>query len=82
MAVLLGSIGASNKIVIDKFNYFGELPDENYNGKVIYYKNDKLYYATVYVDLFHKRIYFDKQPKGAKVYKGLYEQLYKFIFKK
>lgn len=82
MAVLLGGIGSPNKIVIDKFNYFGELPNENYNGKVLYYRNDKLYYATAYVDFFHKRIYLDKQPKGAKVYKGLQEELYKFIFKK
>lgn len=68
-----------SKIKIDKLNYFPELQEnQDYNSKVLYYRNDKLYFAHVYVCFFNKEIFLSKQPKECKVYKGLIYELNKY----
>lgn len=63
-------------IQIVQLNYFSSLQSNNdYNGKVLYSKNGKLYLAHVYVDFFNKSIYNAKQPKECKVLGGLFNVL-------
>lgn len=64
------------KITIEKLNYFSSLQNnQDYNSKVLYYKNNKLYIAHVYVDFFNRSIYESKQPKECKVLSGLMSEL-------
>jgi hypothetical protein len=64
------------KITIEKLNYFSSLQNnQDYNSKVLYYKNNKLYIAHVFVDFFNRSIYESKQPKEGKVLSGLMSEL-------
>ena len=82
MAVYIGATKDSNKIVIEKVNYFGENEVMGkYNSKVIYRKGGKLAIAVFQQDTFNHDIYFPKkQPKDHKVHRGLYEALYDAVF--
>ena len=72
-----------NKIIIEKLNYFSSLQNnQDYNSKVLYYKNNKLYIAHVYVDFFNRSIYESKQPKECKVLQGLMTELNQWAIKR
>ena len=58
-------------ITIETLNYFGDLDSADYNAKVLYRKNGKLYLANIYLDFFWKKVCFPKQPKECKVLVGL-----------
>lgn len=62
-----------SKIEIVTLNYFSELNDNDFNGKVIYKKYGKTYLAHIYVDFFQKQIYCMKkyQNQETKVLSGL-----------
>ncbi len=65
-------------IVIQKINYFAELArtEHNYNGKLMYYYNNKLLHCLVDIDFFNKVIYISKnQFKECKVIQSLYSLL-------
>jgi len=70
---------AKNKILIEKINYFGceQTGSQDWNAKVIYYRNNKIFHAMIYVDYFNKDIYINKkiQTKECKVYSGLLNSL-------
>jgi hypothetical protein len=57
-------------IKIEQVNYFGDTKDCNFNAKVLYFKNNKLNLAHIYIDFFNKSVYIPKQPKECKVLKG------------
>ncbi len=60
----------TEKITIEQVNYFGISSDRNFNAKVLYRKNSKLYLAHVWIDFFHKRVLIPKQPKECKILAG------------
>lgn len=60
-------------IKIEQLNYFGDIEDCNFNAKVLYYKNNKLNLAHIYIDFFNKSVYIPKQPKECKILKGFCE---------
>ena len=65
-----------NSIEIIAINQFSELNNSDWNAKVTYTKNGKMYVACVYANSFWKRIeYPTKQQKGGKVLKGLHEAI-------
>ena len=75
MSVFIGAT-KSNKIIIEKINYFGkETESDEYNAKVLYKKGNKLYLAIVWIDYFWKRVYIPKQRKYEKALVGLEEAL-------
>jgi hypothetical protein len=61
---------ATQKINIEQVNYFGHSSDRNFNAKVLYRKNGKLFLAHIDIDFFNKRVYIPKQPKECKVLSG------------
>ena len=69
----LKSILNEAPITIDRVNYFSELGDygNDYNAKVLYRKDSKLYLAHVFIDFFNKRVQKSKQPREGKVLAGL-----------
>lgn len=71
---------SKSNITISKLNYFGESTNSNdFNAKVLYYKNGKLRLAHVWVDFFNKHVYISKeQPKECKVLNGLESALNQF----
>jgi len=60
----------TSKITIDTLNYFGNIEGNNFNAKVLYTKNEKLYLAHVDIDFFNRRVYIPKQAKECKVLAG------------
>lgn len=60
----------NQKIKIEAINYFGNDDSRNFNAKVLYRKDDKLYLAHVYIDFFNKKVYVPKQSKECKILKG------------
>jgi hypothetical protein len=71
----------ASKIKIEKITYFGydETGSDNWNAKVLYFKDKKLYHAMIDIDFFSKKIYIPKniQSKDCKVYSGLEDALLK-----
>lgn len=67
----------TTNITIESFHYFGHDNTRDFNSKVLYRKNGKLYLAHVYVCFFNKAVYFPRQPKEGKVLKGLHEAIMK-----
>ena len=69
------------KIKIEKINYFGEANtcSIDYNAKVIYTYNDKMYHAMIYIDYFNKKIYINKkiQNRECNIKPGLLIELNK-----
>ena len=59
-------------ITIEEFNYFpGKTYSDDFNAKVLYRKNGKLYLAHVYVDFFNEHVHISlNQPKECKVLNG------------
>lgn len=74
----------SNKIKIEKINYFGndETGSQDWNAKVLYSRNGKLHHAMIDVDFGLKEIFLNKkiQAPECKVYAGLLEALRKFNY--
>jgi hypothetical protein len=68
-------------IIIDKVNYFGNSSDRNYNAKVLYHRNGKLFLAHIDIDFFNKQVYIPKQPKECKVLTGFYKAIQEHQFK-
>ena len=62
-------------ITIENLNYLGNDFDRNFNAKVLYRKNGKLYLAHVYIDFFNKRVHIPKQPKECKILKGFQDAI-------
>ena len=60
----------TQKITIETLNYFGNDDSRNFNAKVLYRKNGKLYLAHVDIDYFNKRVYIPKQAKECKILTG------------
>jgi hypothetical protein len=71
----------SNKIKIDKVTYFGydETGSNEWNAKVLYFRDKKLYHAMIDIDFFDKSVYIPKkiQSKDCKIYSGLKAALLK-----
>lgn len=65
----------TQNITIETFNYFGHEASRNFNAKVLYRKNSKLYLAHVDVDFFNRRVHIPKQPKECKVLSGFAEAI-------
>ena len=66
---------ATQKITIDTVNYFGDDNSRNFNAKVLYRKNGKLYLAHVDIDFFNKYVYIPKQAKECKVLTGFQQAI-------
>ena len=64
-------------ITIETVNYLGRSTDRNFNAKVLYRKNGKLYLAHVNIDFFNKRVSIPKQAKECKVLKGFEQAINK-----
>ena len=60
-------------IKIEQLNYFGQSTNSrDFNAKVLYRKNGKLYLAHIWVCFFNRAIYIaNQQPKECKVLAGL-----------
>jgi len=65
----------TQNITIETVNYLGDSNDRNFNAKVLYRKNGKLYLAHVDIDFFNKRVYIPKQAKECKVLKGFQQAI-------
>ena len=61
---------SKRSIAIETVNYLGHSSDRNFNAKVLYRKNGKLYLAHIDIDYFNKRVYIPKQPKECKILAG------------
>lgn len=60
-----------NQVTIDTVNYFGDRGNtSDFNAKVFYRKNGKLYLAHVHIDFFNERVYIPRQPKECKILAG------------
>jgi len=70
-----------NSIIITSYNYFGDMPTQEFNARVLYAKNGKTYLCDVYVDYFNKRVYTNKKQKleCGKVLKGLDSALLNYL---
>lgn len=68
---------STQSIRIENVNYLGHDDSRNYNAKVLYTKNGKLYLAHVDIDFFHKRVYIPKQEKECKVLSGFEQAINK-----
>jgi extradiol dioxygenase family protein len=68
-------------IKIEKVNYFGSDVTGSYewNAKVLYTRNGKLYHAMIDIDYFGNEVYINTkiQAKECKVYSGLLVELRK-----
>jgi hypothetical protein len=67
----------TQSITIDTVNYFGNDNSRNFNAKVLYRKNGKLYLAHVDIDFFNKYVYIPKQAKECKVLSGFQQAINK-----
>ena len=65
----------NQQINIEQVNYFGHSSDRNFNAKVLYRKNGKLFLAHINIDFFNKRVYIPKQAKECKILKGFQEAI-------
>jgi hypothetical protein len=65
----------NQQINIEQVNYFGHSSDRNFNAKVLYRKNGKLFLAHIDIDFFNKRVYIPKQAKECKILKGFQEAI-------
>jgi hypothetical protein len=70
-------------IKIEKVNYFGEKTGtQDFNAKVLYYKNGKMYLAHVFVDFFNKRVHEGRNnPKEHKALSGFMQAINDFAKK-
>ena len=72
------------KITIEKINYFGndETQSNDWNAKVLYWRNGKLHHAMIDISFWDKEIYIKKsiQAKECKVYEGLLIALRKYNY--
>lgn len=71
----------ASKIKIEKVSYFGydETGSNEWNAKVLYFRDKKLYHAMIDIDFYNKRVYIPKkiQSKNCKIYSGLEAALLK-----
>ena len=65
----------TNDITIESVNFFGNCNTRNFNAKVLYRKNGKLYLAHVDIDYWAKEVFIPKQAKECKVLKGFIEAI-------
>lgn len=70
----------TSKITIDTVNYIGNIEGNDFNAKVLYTKNEKLYLAHVNIDFFNKRVYIPKQAKECKVLAGFEQAINEYQF--
>jgi hypothetical protein len=67
----------TQQITIETVNYFGNDNSRNFNAKVLYRKNGKLYLAHIDIDFFNKQVYIPKQAKECKVLSGFQQAINK-----
>jgi hypothetical protein len=73
-----------NSITIEKINYFGNNVTKSidWNAKVVYSRNGKMFLAMIDIDFFAKEIYINKkiQTKECKIYSTLTNELKKLNY--